>query len=44
MFVHIGGEVSVLADDILGVFDIEALQQVGITAEFCLKVKTREGD
>lgn len=37
MFVHIGGEVSVLADDILGVFDIEGTSASRITAEFLSK-------
>ena len=34
MFLHLGGDITVKADDIIGIFDIEACSVSRVTAEF----------
>lgn len=37
MYLHIGGEVSVLVSDVVGIFDIEATSTSRMTADFLSK-------
>lgn len=37
MFLHLGGEITVLADTVLGIFDIEETSANKITAQFLSK-------
>lgn len=34
MFLHLGGELTIKADDVIGIFDIEACSVSRMTAEF----------
>ena len=34
MFLHLGGNITVRADDVIGIFDIEACSVSRVTAEF----------
>lgn len=42
MFLHLGGEISIKSDDVVGVFDIEACSVSRITADF-LNVCQKKG-
>ena len=42
MFLHLGGEITVKADDVVGIFDIEACSVSRVTAEFLNSCQKKE--